>query len=151
MYRLKNRCLLPVALLALMACHQTPGTPESTDAAPPAHAAVSVITEPCAVVYAPSAHKLEKLKEENGEESFYALASDSENCISDCQDFLQNKAFKTITADGGKITFRHRNGGTTVINLDDPQYTWEVFLFDGNKVTNIDITDIESEYGKVIP
>lgn len=149
MYRLKNRILLTVALLALMACHQTPDTTESTDAAPPAHAAVSVISEPCAIFYAPDSHKVEKLKQENGEEGFYALSNDNENCISDCHDFLENKALKSITAPGGKITFRRQDGGTTVIDLDDPKYTWEVFLFDGKKVTNIDITDIESEYQKV--
>ncbi|NLR66876.1 hypothetical protein HGH92_21385 [Chitinophaga varians] len=149
MYRLKNRSLLTVALLTLMACHQTPATHESTDAAPPAHATMRVISEPCAVIYTPNHHKQEKLKQENGDESFYALANDSETCISDCQDFLQNKAFKSVTAEGGKITFRHQDGGTTIIDLDDPKYTWEVFLFDGKKVTNIDITDIESEYQKV--
>lgn len=149
MYRLKNRYLLTVALITLMACHQTPDTHQSTDAAPPAHTAVSVISEPCAVFYTPDHHKQEKLKQENGDEGFYALANDSENCISDCQDFLQNKALKSITAEGGKITFRHQDGGSTVIDLDDPKYTWEVFLFDGKKVTNIDITDIESEYQKV--
>jgi hypothetical protein len=149
MYRLKNRCLLPVALLALMACHQTPDTTDTTDAAPPAHTTVRVITEPCVVFYSPDARKQEKLKQENGEEGFYALANDNENCLSDCRDFLQNKTLRPVDAEGGKITFRHQDGGATVIDLDDPKYTWEVFFFDGKKVTNIDITDIESEYNKV--
>lgn len=149
MYRIKSCSLLTIALLALVACHQQPATTESTDTAPPIHAAIGMISEPCAVFYAPDSNKLEKLKQENGEEAYYALADDNETCIEDCHAFLQDKTLKTLTAAGGKITFRHQNGGTTVINLDDEKYTWEVFLFDGKKVTNIDITDIESEYKKL--
>lgn len=160
MYSMKNHYLFPAVFLAVMACQEKKAPAESTDSAPPVQesttpkpvaAAASnalVLSEPCAVFYSPDTSKLEKLKKENGEEAFYTIADDNQNYMADSHIFVESKGLKIVDPEGGTINFRGKNGSITTINLDDAKYSWAVFLFDGNTVNKIDITDIEGEYAK---
>ncbi|MBO9728377.1 MAG: hypothetical protein J7623_07030 [Chitinophaga sp.] len=152
MKTMRKHLLLPVALLTLAACHESKVTEEhtATAAAPPSDipADAEKISQPCAILYAPDSARLEKLKKENGEEAFYTMADDNQNYLADARMFLEGKGVKIMAPNGGKLHFESKSGHTTTIDLSDPKYNWEAWLYDGNKVNKIDLTNIENEYLK---
>ncbi|WP_160715322.1 hypothetical protein [Chitinophaga solisilvae] len=162
MYTMKQPGLLAIVMLFLVACHTKKEHVVQTAAAPPteqdaatnfntaANSGDLIITEPCAVFYSPDTAKLEKLKKENGEEAFYSIADDNINALTDSRTFLDSKGVKIVDATTGKITFRMKDGSITTINLQDEKYGWEVLLFNGHKVTDIDIANVEKEYDRLL-
>lgn len=154
MKTMKKHLLLPVALFTLAACHESKVAEEqtATAAAPPSSSDVPAgaerISQPCAVLYAPDSIQLEKLKKENGEEAFYTMADDNQNYMADARIFLEGKGIKVMAPNGGKLHFESKSGHATTLDLNDPKYNWEAWLYDGNKVNKIDLTDIENEYLK---
>ncbi|WP_420982347.1 hypothetical protein [Chitinophaga sp. 30R24] len=155
MKTMKKHLFLSVAFLTLMACHDSETTDEKepTTAAPIVAATVAVtdantqqITQPCAVFYSPDSAQLAKLQIDNGEEAFYTIADDYQNYMADARLFLEDKGLKIMEPTGGKISFRAKNGQVTTLNLGDLKYNWEVWLFDGNQLHKVDVTDIENEY-----
>lgn len=155
MKSMKKHLVLPVALFTFAACHESkvPEEKNQTASEPPQQTEVAAadakqISQPCVIFYSPDSIQLEKLKKENGEEAFYTIADDNQNYMADARIFLEGKGVKIIEPAGGKISFHSKNGGATTIDLSDPKYNWETWLYDGNKLNKIDITDIENEYKK---
>lgn len=154
MKTMKTQLLLPIALFTFAACHESrrPEEPVETAAAPPqpsvSAAGAEKVSHPCAIFHSPDSSQLEKLKKENGEEAFYTLADDNQNYMADARVFLEGKGIKIMEPSGGKINFQSKTGNATIIDLSDPKYNWEAWLYDGNKLNKIDVTDIENEYKK---
>ncbi|NLU96049.1 hypothetical protein [Chitinophaga sp. Ak27] len=154
MKTIKKHLILPVvALSAFTACHDTKAPEEKvhTAFAPPQQAAVeneATITHPCAVLYSPDSIKLEKLKKDNGEEAFYTIADDNQNYMADARNFLEGKGVNILEPASGKLTFHSPKNHPTELDLNDKKYNWEIWLYDGNKLHKVDVTDIENEYAK---
>lgn len=154
MKAMKNQLLLPIALFTFAACHESkiPEEKMETAAAPPqptvSAAGAEKISHPCAILYSPDSAQLAKLKKENGEEAFFTIADDNSNYMADARIFLEGKGVKIMEPTGGKMHFLSKTGNATTIDLSDPKYNWEAWIYDGNKLSKIDLTDIENEYKK---
>lgn len=154
MKAMKNQLLLPIALFTFAACHESRKPTEKIEtAAAPSEPTVSAagaekVSHPCAILYSPDSAQLAKLKKENGEEAFFTIADDNSNYLADARIFLEGKGVKIMEPTSGKMHFQSKTGNATTIDLSDPKYNWEVWLYDGNKLNKIDVTDIENEYKK---
>jgi hypothetical protein len=151
---MKKCHLLPIILFCVAACHQ-PDTQaqESTDSAPvtenntPSRQGASSIvniTEPCVIFCTPDSLKIEAMEKADTDETFYTLADDNLNYMSTDRELLESKGMKIIdVTNHNTLQFKLADGTTKQLNMDDPKYGWEIFLFDGKHAPfRADITDI---------
>ncbi|MCW3485866.1 hypothetical protein [Chitinophaga nivalis] len=152
---MKKHYLLPVLCYAMVACHEPEKAVENSIGAPPLAAAVGNIagnamqlSGPCAVIYTPDSVQTAALKQEEGEEAFYSIAEDYESQLADATAFLEQKGIKTIHPQGGIVQFRSQEGNNIALDLNDKNFSWEIWLFDGKALHNINVADFENEYRK---
>lgn len=155
---MKRYYFFPFVLLAFAGCQSAATAPVAAKdtitvtaaPVPQQHARAVVIEEACAVICTPDNRKLELLKKENGEEGFYTISDDNNYYLANARSFLENKGIRLMEVSSGLLQFKQQNGTFTSIQLDDEQYGWEIFLFNGRTApVKADITDIEGSFARL--
>lgn len=150
---MKNYQLLPIILVCLAACHQPDQSAQENAADIPlaeqgtaAQGASNIITltTPCAVFCTPDSTKIEAIEKINTDETFYTLADDNLNYMAADRELLESKGIKIIdVTNNNTLHFKLSDGTSQSINMNDPKYSWEIFLFDGKTLPfRADINDI---------
>ncbi len=140
-YSMKYYQLLPIILICLAACHQpdqsaqenatdVPLAAQSTAASGTSN--IITITTPCAIFCTPDSTKIEAIEKTNTDEAFYTLADDNLNYMAADKELLESKGIKIIdVTNNNTLHFKLSDGTSHKIDMNDPKYGWEIFLFDG--------------------
>lgn len=102
-----------------------------------------------AVSYIPDSLKLEKMKQELGEDDFYTMSDDANYYQSEAAGILEgSKLAVRYVKDTKYIKFINNMGKSQIVKTDTLSL-FNLFLFDRDKLPRmIDITDTDAEYDR---
>ncbi|MES2556724.1 MAG: hypothetical protein V4604_11270 [Bacteroidota bacterium] len=108
------------------------------------------IGKACGVFFTPSDAELLRLKEEIGEEDFFAVMDDYGWYFSESNSFLKDKGIQTIMTSEKDVRFHLLNGSIKTFHPVDTTIDWSPLLFDGkNTIEKIDLVNIKAGYESV--
>ncbi len=107
-----------------------------------------IIEKPAAVFISPNSSRIEKMKEEYGEEDFYTAADDNLYYQSEAESFLREKEIVVIYSTARYLKFMTANGKPQFVATAHPDSSaWTIYLFHPRKAPkSISSIDIEAEY-----
>jgi len=107
-----------------------------------------VIKKQIAIIVEPTDKQIEKRKKAIGEEDFYIGADDYMFYLNESTETFRKNKLKVLNIKNGKIIkFEMENGNNAILELNDEDELWQMYLFDPKlKPKKIDMTDSENEY-----